>query len=426
MLKSLKWLVFLSIIQLIHSQSLQKAVSVVLDSKWLDTPLHLEASEFLAEENTEFFWKFIDDCSKLEPNFFQSNSQATIKIVFGYNLFPSKLEFECKQLINSFLCTRREIILQWIPLIAAFMKMNKPTSWPKRLRRCIHLAFRCLFEMPSDFLRTNCDKRISTLTDLTGGKSWSCLLDGQRRTQLSALPRVKGVACFRIITGHDCLQVHLFKIGLADSPLCPFCKSMPMTGEHLSDCPVLLVLSQDNCGVLLPARATSALYWTTRRLMSERMLANNKIRIVLHSSLYLFSESDKLQYDAIIDISSNYLSSQKLALLKFSLALRAYSPTIEMFHQIAYDQTFPTNCKAVADIGGTYACDPKTLKSQLSSSRGGSERSLQTKLDHFTGYSEGIQSQVALISTKHVKPPPFPFTLLLNLNCAAGVFHILW
>ncbi|GFX25915.1 uncharacterized protein LOC103524116 [Trichonephila clavipes] len=43
------------------------------------------------------------------------DSQATIKTVSGYNLFPSKLEFECKQLINSFLCTRREVVLQWIP-----------------------------------------------------------------------------------------------------------------------------------------------------------------------------------------------------------------------------------------------------------------------------------------------------------------------
>ncbi|GFX63929.1 hypothetical protein TNCV_41051 [Trichonephila clavipes] len=55
-----------------------------------------------------------------------------------------------------------------------------------------------------------------------------------------------------IITGHDYLQAHLFKIDLADSPLCPLCKSGPMTGEHLSVCPALLhVLSQDNCGVLL-------------------------------------------------------------------------------------------------------------------------------------------------------------------------------
>ncbi|GFW17793.1 uncharacterized protein TNCV_1133931 [Trichonephila clavipes] len=46
-----------------------------------------------------------------------------------------------------------------------------------------------------------------------------------------------------------------------------------MTEEHLSAYTALLhVLSQDNCGVLLPARATSALYWTARRLMSERTL----------------------------------------------------------------------------------------------------------------------------------------------------------
>lgn len=42
----------------------------------------------------------------------------------------------------------------------------------------------------------------------------------------------------------------------------------------------------------------------------------------------------KSQYEAIIDITSNYLSSTKIALLKFSLALRAYSPAVEAFHQV--------------------------------------------------------------------------------------------
>ncbi|GFS68698.1 hypothetical protein TNCV_1959031 [Trichonephila clavipes] len=28
--------------------------------------------------------------------------------------------------------------------------MNKPTSWPKRLRSCIHIAFSCLYETSSD------------------------------------------------------------------------------------------------------------------------------------------------------------------------------------------------------------------------------------------------------------------------------------
>ncbi|GFT23350.1 putative gag-pol polyprotein [Trichonephila clavipes] len=122
-------------------------------------------------------------------------------------------------------------------------------------------------------------KRFSTLTYLAVGKSWSRLLDGQRRAQLSTLPKVEGVAYFRVITGHDYLQAHLFKIGLADSPLCPLCKSGPMTGEHLSGCPAVLhVLSQDNCGALLPARATSALYWTSRHLMSERTLTGGILK----------------------------------------------------------------------------------------------------------------------------------------------------
>ncbi|GFW54290.1 uncharacterized protein LOC103524116 [Trichonephila clavipes] len=43
------------------------------------------------------------------------DSEAAIKTVSGYNLFSSKLEFKCKQLINSFLCTGREVVLQWIP-----------------------------------------------------------------------------------------------------------------------------------------------------------------------------------------------------------------------------------------------------------------------------------------------------------------------
>ncbi|GFU95502.1 hypothetical protein TNCV_2729561 [Trichonephila clavipes] len=112
------------------------------------------------------------------------------------------------------------------------------------------------------------------VANLAVGKSRFRLLDGQRRAQLSALPKVEGMACFRVITRHDYLQAHLLKIGLADSPLCPLCNFGPMTGEHLSYCPALLhVLSQDNCGALLTVRAKSILYSTARRFMSEKALA---------------------------------------------------------------------------------------------------------------------------------------------------------
>lgn len=54
----------------------------------------------------------------------------------------------------------------------------------------------------------------------------------------------------------------------------------------------------------------------------------------LQFKVFSFSESVKSQYEAIIDIASNYLSSTKIALLKFSLAIRAYSPAVESFHQV--------------------------------------------------------------------------------------------
>ncbi|GFV71328.1 putative gag-pol polyprotein [Trichonephila clavipes] len=193
----------------------------------------------------------------------------------GYNLFASKLEFECKQLIYSFLCTGREVVLQWIPSHYAIHRNEHADKLAKEASTlhspCLPMPLRNAKRLPRNKFR---QKRISTLTDLAVGKSWSRLFIGQRRTQLSALPSVEGVACFRIITGHDYLQAHMFKIGLVDSPLCPLCKSEPMSGEHRSDCPALLhVLSKDNCGVILSARATSVLYWTTRRLMSERAFA---------------------------------------------------------------------------------------------------------------------------------------------------------
>ncbi|GFW93153.1 uncharacterized protein LOC103524116 [Trichonephila clavipes] len=149
------------------------------------------------------------------------DSQAAIKTVSGYNLFPSKLEFECKQLINSFLCTGREVVLQWIQSHCGIHGNEQADKVAKEASTlhppCLPMPLRNANRLLRDKLR---QKRISTLTDLDVGKFWSCLLDSQRRAQLSALSRVEGVACFRIITGHYYLQVHLFKIVLADSPLC--------------------------------------------------------------------------------------------------------------------------------------------------------------------------------------------------------------
>ncbi|GFV12587.1 uncharacterized protein LOC103524116 [Trichonephila clavipes] len=183
-----------------------------------------------------------------------TDSQAAIKTISGYNLFPSELEFKCKQLIHSFLSTGREVFLQWVSLHCVIHGNEQADKLVKEASMlyppCLPIPLRNAKRVLRD---KYCQKRISLL------QSW---LLGE------------GVACFRVITGHDYLQAHLFKIGQDDSPLCLLYKSMPMTREHLFDCPSLLhVLMEDNCGVLPPVSVTSALYWTTRRLMSKKTLA---------------------------------------------------------------------------------------------------------------------------------------------------------
>ncbi|GFV00843.1 uncharacterized protein TNCV_1386581 [Trichonephila clavipes] len=83
-----------------------------------------------------------------------TNSQAPIKTVSGYNLYPSKLEFECK-LINSFLCTRREVMLQWIP---SHCDIHGNEQDDKLAKEVLTLHPHCL-PMPSDFSGTNFDRR---------------------------------------------------------------------------------------------------------------------------------------------------------------------------------------------------------------------------------------------------------------------------
>lgn len=38
-----------------------KYVTTLIDAKWKETPLALEAAEYLNDENPSYFWKFIDN-----------------------------------------------------------------------------------------------------------------------------------------------------------------------------------------------------------------------------------------------------------------------------------------------------------------------------------------------------------------------------
>ncbi|GFW10792.1 hypothetical protein TNCV_4919111 [Trichonephila clavipes] len=89
------------------------------------------------------------------------------------------------------------------------------------------MPFRNAKRLLRDKLR---QKRISTLIDLAVGKPWSCLLDGQRRAQLSALSSANdwgasiSIAPLYFMLSRKTtvelsflLERHMFYIGLQDA-----------------------------------------------------------------------------------------------------------------------------------------------------------------------------------------------------------------
>lgn len=73
----------------------QKVISVTLDSKWSSTPLHLEASEFFAEESSDYFWRYVNDFQELDLAAFSNSTPKaqyeTVLEVASRHLSAAKL-----------------------------------------------------------------------------------------------------------------------------------------------------------------------------------------------------------------------------------------------------------------------------------------------------------------------------------------------
>lgn len=50
--------------QLGADKKTNKYVTTLINAKWDETPLVLEAAEYLSDENPNYFWKFIDAYSR--------------------------------------------------------------------------------------------------------------------------------------------------------------------------------------------------------------------------------------------------------------------------------------------------------------------------------------------------------------------------
>uniref|UniRef100_A0A670IC80 UDP-glucose ceramide glucosyltransferase-like 1 n=1 Tax=Podarcis muralis TaxID=64176 RepID=A0A670IC80_PODMU len=73
-------------------------------------------------------------------------------------------------------------------------------------------------------------------------------------------------------------------------------------------------------------------------------------------TLYRKGVSEHSYYNLILKKAGQFLSNVQINLLKFSLSLRAHSPTIQMFQQIAADEPPPKGCSAFVVIHGKSTC----------------------------------------------------------------------
>ncbi|KAF3825711.1 hypothetical protein GH733_006538 [Mirounga leonina] len=77
------------------------------------------------------------------------------------------------------------------------------------------------------------------------------------------------------------------------------------------------------------------------------------------------SESAYSHYNLILKKAGQFLDNLHINLLKFAFSIRAYSPTIQMFQQIAADEPPPDGCDAFVVIHKKHTCKINELKKLL-------------------------------------------------------------
>ncbi|XP_056244979.1 UDP-glucose:glycoprotein glucosyltransferase 2 isoform X5 [Seriola aureovittata] len=87
-------------------------------------------------------------------------------------------------------------------------------------------------------------------------------------------------------------------------------------------------------------------------------------------TVYKQGESVRSYYNLVIKKAGQFLTDLQVNLLKFSLALRSYSPAVHASQQIAGDEPPPEACPAFVSIHGQHSCSTKDVKKLLKAAAG--------------------------------------------------------
>uniref|UniRef100_A0A671PIY3 UDP-glucose:glycoprotein glucosyltransferase 2-like n=1 Tax=Sinocyclocheilus anshuiensis TaxID=1608454 RepID=A0A671PIY3_9TELE len=130
--------------------------------------------------------------------------------------------------------------------------------------------------------------------------------------------------------------------------------------------------------------------WSMTPLLLEARWAG----IQMFTSLTL--ESVRSYYNLIIKKAGQFLTDLQVNLLKLSLSLRAYSPAVHAFQQIARDEPPPDGCVAFVVVHGQNACSTKDMKKLLKTAAG-RPRPYLYKSDHQYPGVNGTDLPVAVL-----------------------------
>nr|XP_045001230.1 UDP-glucose:glycoprotein glucosyltransferase 2 [Jaculus jaculus] len=89
------------------------------------------------------------------------------------------------------------------------------------------------------------------------------------------------------------------------------------------------------------------------------------VETVQELAIYKQTESDVSYYNLILKKAGQFLDNLHINLLKFAFSIRTYSPTIQMFQQIAADEPPPVGCNAFVVIHQRHTCKINEIKKLL-------------------------------------------------------------
>ena len=150
------------------------------------------------------------------------DSQAAIVALTNNTPTDCAATMAGRRLMSGMIESGWHITLQWIPshigiegneradqLAKQGARLPQPSNTTS-LMTAKNLVERVVSKWTKNFLREACT-----------GKQWESLAHDKQIPR--NLPRAEAVAKFRLLTGHDYLQAHLHRIGLANSDICLLC-----------------------------------------------------------------------------------------------------------------------------------------------------------------------------------------------------------